>query len=308
MEASELSDADGLEKEYQRSYVGMANISLDNISISKDLDVKVNQFRVYRIMSSIKNKYDPSMSVAVVCPEEGQSVKDLKNVQGQKFVVIQKVHTICAFKELDKTDNFAKLPSHENRTVLCFVLRTNSAGLIHYGNLRASEIENQFGKKTRPQDLLRIYQSLCERSSPSDSMKSVERMSRLCRIGPNESAALRKICNWSPDAFSALMKVLSQFERYETMDVKQDGQGYQNALALGEKMALTNVLFKMLAKVNDEDFLAEHEKILNSECSLKAFIEEDNTHKQVEKVSSVLSILADYKPIESIRQEQPGKF
>ena len=73
-------------------------------------------------------------------------------------------------------------------------------------------------------------------------------------------------------------------------------------------MALTNVLFKMLAKVNDEDFLAEHEKILNSECSLKAFIEEDNTHKQVEKVSSVLSILADYKPIESIRQEQPGKF
>ena len=48
LEASEL--ADGLEKEYQRSYVGMANISLDNISISKDLDVKVNQFRVYRII------------------------------------------------------------------------------------------------------------------------------------------------------------------------------------------------------------------------------------------------------------------
>ena len=50
MEASELADADGLEKEYQRSYVGMANISWDNISISKDLDVKVNQFRVYRII------------------------------------------------------------------------------------------------------------------------------------------------------------------------------------------------------------------------------------------------------------------
>ena len=34
LEASELADSDGLEKEYQQSYVGMANIPLDNISIS----------------------------------------------------------------------------------------------------------------------------------------------------------------------------------------------------------------------------------------------------------------------------------
>ena len=308
-EAEELTDADGLETEFKDNYVGMANVPLENLSISSDLDVKLTMFRVYRIISSMEKKYDPSLTIAVVCPMEGQTVTDLKNVANQRFVVIQKIHTVAAFKEMDKSGGFSKLTSHQNRTVLCFVLRTNSAGMIQYGNCRANEIQNQFNKKTRPQDLLKIYQSLSVKSSPSSSMKVVERMTRLLRLGPNESAAVRKICGWSQDAFSALIMVIMQFERYESLDIDQTGgHGYQLKLAHGEKNVINNTMFKMLGKVGCDYFLAEHGKILANECSLKSFIEDYNTVKQVEKVGAVLSILAGYKQIEGLRQQYPDKL
>ena len=253
LEDIELTEAEGLENEFKNSYVGMANIPLGNISISSELEVNVNKFRVRRIMDSMLRRYDPSLSVAVVCPVEGQTASDLKNLKYQKYVVVHKCNTIAAFKELDKSGDFSKLTSHEGGTVLCFVLRSNSAGLIHYGNLRSNEIQNQFTRKTKPQDLLRIYQSLCEKSSPENSKKVVERMCKLSRIGPNENVALRKIITWSPGAVKALMEVITRFERYETMDVNTNGKGYQKQLALGEKMTITNELFKQLGKV-DEDF------------------------------------------------------
>ena len=64
----------------------------------------------------------------------------------------------------------------------------------------------------------------------------------------------------------------------------------------------------MLGKVGCDYFLAEHGKILANECSLKSFIEDYNTVKQVEKVGAVLSILAGYKQIEGLRQQYPDKL
>ena len=43
LEDFELNDSEGLEKEFKTSFVGMANIPLGNISISSELEVKVNK-------------------------------------------------------------------------------------------------------------------------------------------------------------------------------------------------------------------------------------------------------------------------
>jgi hypothetical protein len=307
MEDKELKDKEGLEKEYSQSFVGLANIPLENISVSGELDVKVNKFRVYSVVQSMRKRYDPSMSVPVVCPADVNTAVDLRNVKNQKFFVVQKIHAVEAWKELQKSGEFKQLPSHQNGTVLCFVLRTSSSGIIHYGNVRSNDIQNQFSKDTTaPQDMLRIYQSLCEKDSPSIALKCVERMARLSRIGPNEITAIRKLCNWSPESFAALMKVITQYELYQTMDVKP--KGHQNRLAQGLKMNLTNVMFKMLGKVEEEFFMNWCVQILNSESSLKCCVDEFENLNKVEKVSSILSVIAEYKPYEDIKREHPGKF
>ena len=305
-EKLELTDKDGLEKEYQKSLVGMANIPLENISISTDLKVNINMFRVYRIIASMENRYDPSISIPVVCPENDQTVLDLTNVKNQKFVVVQKIHTIKAFQEMNKEGKFSQLASHNNNTVLCYVLGTSSAGLIYYGNLRANEIQNQFTRKTSPQDLLRIHHTLSSKDNSSNSLKAIERMARLSRIGPNECTALSKLCSWSTVALTALIQVISQYERYETLDVKPSG--HKTHLARGEKMNMSNVLFKMLGKLDENYFLSEHNKILVNECSLKACVENFKTVKEVEKVSAALSIVAGHTSFESIKKNHPGKF
>ena len=133
--------------------------------------------------------------------------------------------------------------------------------------MRANQIENQFTRKTAPQDLLRTFQSLLGKVDPGDLMKIIERMSSLSRIGPHECNAIRKICKWSAESFTALMKVISLSEKYETMDVKPSG--HQTRLARGDKLNMTNVLMKKLGKMDDKYFLSEHKRILDNEFSLQ---------------------------------------
>ena len=89
-ETKELEDPEGIEKEYSESIVGMANISLDNLSIPKELNVKVNPFRVCKIKESMIKRYDPSLSIPVVCPVDAKESVNLKDVKGRHFLVVQK--------------------------------------------------------------------------------------------------------------------------------------------------------------------------------------------------------------------------
>ena len=131
-------------------------------------------------------------------------------------------------------------------------------------------------------------------------------MSKLSRIGPNESSALSKLCNWSAAGLKAMMETISQYERYETKDVKP--KGHNLALLRGEKMNMTNVLFKALAKVDESYFLAVYKDILADKCSLESCVKHFTTKKEVEKVSSVLIILAGYDDMEKLKQDHPEKF
>jgi hypothetical protein len=241
-EDKEIEDETGLEKEYQRSYLGLAEIPLENISVAPELKSQINIIRVHTVVGSMR-KYDPSLSVLVVCPEDFNNPVDLTDVKNVKFHCIQKIHTLEAFHQLDKDGKFTKLTGHSMRTVICYVIKTNSSGLVHYGHLRPTSIETQFLKKIFPQHILHIFHSLSSDGSVN-SRKVVERIARLCRIGANEATAISKLCKWSKEAFSALIEVIELFEKYETLDVKPSG--HQGRLARGEKLPMTNKLFILL--------------------------------------------------------------
>ena len=303
-ENKEIEDGEGLEQEYTRSYLGIANILLDNISVAPDLKDLINPYRVHSIADSMK-KYDPSMAVLVVCPEDITEPVDLNNTSNRKFHCIQKIHTVEAFKSLDKDGKFESLVGHDKRTVVAYVIRTDNKEVVHYGHLRADAIESHFSKKLHPQQLLHIFGSLTDKDSVN-SFKAIVRMCKLCRVGPNEATAIRKLCKWSKEAFKELIKVIEFFEHYETLDVK--ASGHQSRLIRGEKMPVPNKLFNQLSKVDENYFVDRCGKILEKKTSLKSLVDGYEMFAGMKKVTAVLSVLAEHKAYEQLQHEFPGRF
>ena len=92
-EKFELEDSAGLEQKYISSFIGLANIPLKNLKIPSELKNMVNIYRVYRIMTSMKSKFDPSQTILVVSPEDDSKPPSLKEISSQRFLVVQKIHT-----------------------------------------------------------------------------------------------------------------------------------------------------------------------------------------------------------------------
>ena len=306
-EKSELDDTSGLEKQYQRCYIGMANIPLANLRVADELKSKVNIYRVYSITASIRAKYDPSQSVLVVCPEDDTAPPNLLEVGKQKFLVVQKIHTCLAFQNLGKKGEFSKLTGHASGKVLCYVLNTNSAALIHYGNVRANEIANKHTRKTYPQDFLHVFDNLADKESRVGALKVIERMAKISRVGPDESTSIKKLCLFSEEGFKVLMKVIVKFEDWETSDLKK-ASGNVGSIARCEKQKMINIIFNKLAKCGEKYVVSESDRVLKGEISLKTLVESYQTLMDIEKTFAVLSQISGYRSRNQIMLDYPGKF
>ena len=303
-EFREIVDKTGLEQTYLNSFVGNAEIPLENIEVAPDLVDQVCPFRVQSIVDSMK-KYDPSQAVLVVCPVDLDRFCDLKNVKDQKFYCIQKIHTLAAFKQLEKDDLFRKLVTHTNKTVCCFVVKTDSPELWFFGNLRATSTESQFVRKIHPQRLIHVYYKLAS-AGIVNARKVIDRMCKLFLIGPNEATSVSKLVKWSLDAVAVLSETFHAYESYLTLDVKPSG--HQSRLSRGQKLPVTNILFNKLAKIDEQYFRDGYKKVLDREISLKCLIEEYEEVSGVRKVITLLSVIAGHRNYEAINYENPGKF
>ena len=306
-ERIELDDSCGLEKSYLSSFVGTCRIPLDNISVPAELKDLVSESRVENIISSMKNRYDPTMTVLVVAPVDDSKQPDLASdkVTGQKFVVVQKIHTLTAFKKLNQKGDFIKLKGHAKGTVWCYVLNTNSSALIHYGNLRGNEIENNFPRKTHPQDILHVYESLLTSGKTQlESLKVIDRICKLSKMGIVESASIRKFCNFSESGLSCLMNLISKMEVHETLDYKTAPANSKRF----EKLKMTNKVFNLLSKITESYLVKNASKVLSKQISLKCLAEEYQVEMNVEKVYSVLSRMTGFKSKNQLHVDYPGMF
>ena len=308
-EKAELEDPEGLESKFKSLYMGIVWIPIDNISISKDLNIVPNIFRVNMIAESIKRKYDPSQAVIVVAPvDDGCKGLDIANpISTQKFFVIQKIHTFSAFQKLDNSGDLRKLHGHSERKLLCFVVHTNSLAMMRYGNIRGNDISSQFNaRRTYPQDLLHVHETLAVKDNPHNSLKVVERMARLGRVGPTEETALRKLCKWKKNSFSCLMAVVKAYEAYETLDVKAKGNA--GNVSRGERHNILNRVFINLGKVDENYFEANYLKVIGKEISLETLVDQYQKVKAIEKVYAALSQISGYISVDMLKKTYEGKF
>ena len=243
-EKKEVEDETGLETSYMNSYVGLFRVKLANIKVSSEMKSIISTNRVETILASIRKWYDPSLSVFVICPENEKDEVTAENVNNVSFIAVQKLHTLLALQELEKTGELSRLPGHKSKTVFCYILNTSNPTMRNYGNMRSNEISSKFSRHTRAQDLLHYFQCLAMKVAKADSVKVCERMAKICRIGPDVCTALRKLCEWTDEGFSKLMEVVEMFEKFGTCDLKP--RGYKDALRRGENLTMPDVTFKLL--------------------------------------------------------------
>ena len=90
-EKIELERKEGLEHNYRRSYIGISSIALKNISVHPDLMHSIVKEKVPEIMENMKSRYDPSLSILVVCPvDPDNSLASLepRDIKNEKFYVV----------------------------------------------------------------------------------------------------------------------------------------------------------------------------------------------------------------------------
>ena len=303
-EKKELEDVEGLEKKFQDSFCGVAHLPLDNISVPPQMELKKNPFRVEYIKLSIKKRYNPALSVLVVAPVDDTKKMDTKK---DKFYVIQKVKVLQAFKLLDKDGDFEDLYGHGDRQVLCYILNSNNSEVMQYANLSENYVTGQFASRTVPQDILHQFHCLTLRDCSVNSVKVVQRMSKLCCLRSEDSTALDRICTWSKEGFSCFMTVLQKFEQYSTTDVK-NASGMSERVSRGEKLNLTNVLLRMLGKCSEKYFVDNSDDVVKKIISMRELAENYQEFLELDKVLKVLSKIAQFVPVETIRSLHPGKF
>ena len=131
-------------------------------------------------------------------------------------------------------------------------------------------------------------------------------MAKLSRVGPDESTSVKKLCQWSPRAFTSLMEVIKLFEVYERLDVKASGNA--GRIARGEKLTMTNSIYNKLAKCDQKFFETESEKIINKKISVKTLVENNQTHLDVQKVYAVLSQISGFLSKQQVLLAYLGKF
>ena len=304
-ERLELEDEEGLEKKFQSTYMSVVWLSIGKISVSKELNIKPNIYRVTRIKESLKSKYDPAQAMIVVAPADDVEKLDITD-KTMSYIVVQKVHTLCAMKELDKVDEFKQLTGHQHRKILCYIVNTRSIPLLRYGNMRSNDIASKYARKLYPQDLLHVYETLSTKDSSVNSIKVIERMAKLGRVGPNEATSIRKLCKWKKSAFDPLMEVIRQYEIYETNDVRSTGSA--GNISRGEKLCMPNIVFNNLAKVDEIFFEANFQNIIDKKLSLRGLTEKSVRVNDVDKVYGVLSQITGYQTLDSLRKAHPGKF
>ena len=305
-EKKELEDEQGLEVRFQNSLNGVAHIPLDNISIPNQLNENIKlkgRERIEMIKASMLKRYNPSLTVMIVCPViEGKADTNV-----DKFFVIQKVKCFKALKELDEQGVFANLAGHADRTVLCYVIDVNSPDIIQYSNMSENYVTGQFASKIQPHDILNHFFCISKLKNV-DAVKVVSRMNRLCCFRSEESAALEKICSgWSVTGLDCLKQVLLEYESYQTLDVSKV-TGLNAKIARCEPLKLSNVMLRLLGKCSEEYFVEHHAKILNRSIALKDLLENYQKNLELDKVYHVLEKLASFTPIKQIKSLHPKMF
>ena len=87
----EIDDEFGVEKAFINGYLGRAMVSIDRLSVSKEVFTTMNQYKVTGLPKSIKERCDPSNLVMTVVPKDMKNFNE-KNLEENEYEIFSGRH------------------------------------------------------------------------------------------------------------------------------------------------------------------------------------------------------------------------
>ena len=251
--AKEIKSDDGLETTLKNSYVGRVDIPLEQLSLSPRISLPINRLKVLALAKGMESRFDPSLVAVTCCPAE-PGVFDKTKLEKNNYHIVHGRHRFEALKKLDEEGKLTKLTGMQGRTVTCHVIQTECAVQMNYSLLRGNELAANFVATPKVHELLFTYQGLKEHIASKKAIESVERYAKTLSIGPEDITALKKLCGWPAESFTALVDVVEKYQAYQTEDVKIQPNRLEGLLMRGESMPVPKTLLRKLSKIDSNYF------------------------------------------------------
>ena len=95
------------------------------------------------------------------------------------------------------------------------------------------------------------------------------------------------------------MLTIDQLEKYETLDVESSVK--TSTSQYGKKLKIKHAIFNKLAKIDEDYFSANFEKVVNKKASLKTIVTQFQEVKDIADVSSLLTRISGFQTVESLK-------
>ena len=146
----EVSETEGVEKQYSKSFVGSADVALSLLDVDPVLKSKVRYFHVNGIKNEMMKRFDPSLLSITVRP------RDLANFNSEKvdesqYYVVQGIHSFRALQEINREGKLSQLPTLKEGLITVHVVNIEDNELVLYGNVRSNSLASVFIRKPQPQ-------------------------------------------------------------------------------------------------------------------------------------------------------------
>ena len=302
-----ISEGGGLEKSVVSSYVRYQSILLDKLEVSPDMFLPINQQKVNEIADSMTERLELSQLVVSVVPVSPDKFQLEDN--DDKYYVVHGVHRFEAIKKVDAINKIKSVPGFpEDRSILCFILKVNTASLSNYLNIKCNDIASSFQSSSSNEALFFIYGGILEKTKDhSEAFEVIEKIAHSRHLGNNELAVYNKVTLWPNSALAKLIFVLDKFQSYQTSDAKD--RGVKAKMKRREPNTLTTSLFRQLGSCPPQFFMDHCDQVIENKMSMKELLEASSkANRATNDEKKVIACAVGVKDIESLQEKFPGKF
>jgi hypothetical protein len=302
-----VTDDGGLEKSVVSAYLGIEALPLEQLHVSPDLFLPINQTKVNDLVESMSDRLEVSQLVVSVIPAD--LTKYDEDGTNEKYWVVHGIHRLEAMKKLDAMNKIKPIPGFPSkRSLICFILKVDSPSLTNYINIKCNDLASGFQSRASNEALLFVYKGLLQ--STKDKVESLDIIEKICfsrHMGSKELAVYRKIAEWPVGVLDQLIAVLDKFQTYQTMD--STARGTMVKIRRRDANTMSTAMFRQLGNCLPDFFKKNHVRVLTNEASLKEILSESDEANDIGKSEKKVVLCAvGSENIESLKSKFPEKF
>ena len=305
--SKELRDENGVEKQHVEGFHARADVHIDCLDISKDVLLPTDDLKVKTLAKEMLERFDPSLITLTVVQDQSEEGQAKESPQ---FRVVHGRHRLLALKFLRSQDRLKNLPMMQNETVTCYILGLKTVPGVNYASLRGNELGARFVSKPNHHDVTKMLAGLLESLGNQEEVTEIiVRYINILKFSEVLKIAIRNICKWSLECMKILCKILSQYERYQTLDTDiKTLQRCNKKLMTGNKLDMPSGLFKDVARFSQQFLKDNSMSIFEKEKSVKTVVKEFLLSEERKKKIAKIEESAGFKSIDKLRDNYPEKF